>query len=123
MQAADLYVSPYRAEGFNLPVLEAAACGIPVICTRGGPTDDFISDEFALRIDSELEPGPDGGIMLSPDLAHLTELVTQAISDPEFRHRAAAAGPRWVSERYTWRHAADQVLSLLFPTLPQSGSG
>ena len=29
-QAADAYVSPYLAEGFNLPVLEAAACGLPV---------------------------------------------------------------------------------------------
>src|SRR5205807_2926158 len=51
-QVADVYVSPYRAEGFNLPVLEAAACGIPIICTHGGPTDDFVTDEFARRIES-----------------------------------------------------------------------
>ena len=35
-QAADVFVSPYRAEGFNIPALETAACGLPVICTRGG---------------------------------------------------------------------------------------
>ena len=29
-RAADVYAAPYRAEGFNLPVLEAAACGVPV---------------------------------------------------------------------------------------------
>jgi glycosyltransferase involved in cell wall biosynthesis len=34
-QAADLFVSPYRAEGFNIPTLEVAACGLPVTCTRG----------------------------------------------------------------------------------------
>ncbi len=38
---ADCYVSPYRAEGFNLPVLESIACGVPVIVTEGGATDDF----------------------------------------------------------------------------------
>ena len=52
-QAADVYVSAYLAEGFNLPVLEAAACGLPVICTAGGPTDDFTRSDFALRIESK----------------------------------------------------------------------
>src|SRR4029078_12894490 len=44
--AADCYVSPYMAEGFNFPVLESAACGLPVICTGGGSTDDFVPDGF-----------------------------------------------------------------------------
>lgn len=39
----DCYISPYRAEGFNLPVLEAMACGCHVITTSGGSTDDFVN--------------------------------------------------------------------------------
>ena len=39
---ADCYVSPYRAEGFNIPVMESMACGTPVIVTQGGSTDDFV---------------------------------------------------------------------------------
>ena len=31
--ASDMFVSPSGAEGWNLPVNEAAACGCPVICT------------------------------------------------------------------------------------------
>jgi len=31
--AADIFVTPSGAEGWNLPVSEAAACGLPVICT------------------------------------------------------------------------------------------
>ena len=45
---ADCYVSPYRAEGFNLPVLESIACGVPVIVTEGGATDDFCSEDVAV---------------------------------------------------------------------------
>ncbi len=45
-KAADVYVSPYKAEGFNMPVLESMACGLPVICSRGGSTDDFTRDDF-----------------------------------------------------------------------------
>ena len=40
---ADAYVTPYRAEGFNLPALEAQTCGTPVIATNGGATDDFLN--------------------------------------------------------------------------------
>jgi len=42
---ADAYVTPYRAEGFNLPALEAQTCGTPVVATLGGATDDFLSGE------------------------------------------------------------------------------
>jgi len=41
---SDCYISPYRAEGFNLPVLEAMACGCHIITTSGGSTDDFVND-------------------------------------------------------------------------------
>ena len=47
LQAADVYVSPYHAEGFNLPVLEAVACGIPVVVSAGGSTEDFTHPAFA----------------------------------------------------------------------------
>lgn len=40
---SDCYVAPYRAEGFNIPVLESMACGTPVIVTSGGSTDDFVN--------------------------------------------------------------------------------
>ena len=50
---ADCYVSPYRAEGFNLPVLEAMTCGTPVIVTQGGATDDFVDPRNSRTIESE----------------------------------------------------------------------
>ena len=40
--ACDCYISPYRAEGFNLPVLEAMGCGSSILVTDGGATDDFV---------------------------------------------------------------------------------
>ena len=50
---ADCYVSPYRAEGFNLPVLEAMTCGTPVIVTSGGATDDFIQTGSSRTIEAK----------------------------------------------------------------------
>tara|TARA_B100000965_G_C19017406_1_gene509470 strand:+ start:55 stop:294 length:240 start_codon:yes stop_codon:yes gene_type:complete len=48
----DCYVSPYRAEGFNLTPLEAAASGIPIIVTKGGSTDDYFNSQLGLQIES-----------------------------------------------------------------------
>lgn len=115
-QAADAYVAPYFGEGFNLPVLEAMSCGLPVICTSGGSTDDFTRDDFALRIRShEEEADVRGakGIRLVPDQNHLTELMLQMIRDEGFRRHAHIKGPEFVQEGFTWRHAVDRLLDKL----------
>jgi glycosyltransferase involved in cell wall biosynthesis len=115
-QAADAYVSPYLAEGFNLPVLEAAACGVPVLCTRGGPTDDFTDPAFALSIDSRLTPVEMNGEtrhVLIPDVDHLIALMEEVIRRPELAARARAEGPRHVRAQYTWERVTDELLRVL----------
>jgi glycosyltransferase involved in cell wall biosynthesis len=117
-QVADVYVTPYRAEGFNLPVLEAAACGVPVICTEGGPTDDFVIDAFARKIASRKISKPwDGleGSALDPDLDHLIALMEAAITDHAWREYAAEAGPKHVIESFTWDSVVDTLVQKLFP--------
>ncbi len=115
-QAADVYVSPYRAEGFNLPVLEAAASGLPIICTRGGPTDDFVTDEFARRIESRTTVVPIEGqyaSQLDPDVDHLIALMTNVIDETAWPRQAADAGPRHVAANYTWNDAVDTLIRKL----------
>jgi glycosyltransferase involved in cell wall biosynthesis len=118
--AADCYISPYIAEGFAMPVLEAAACGLPVICTAGGPTDDFVADEFALRIESTRQElvafdtgGAPVGVGVIPDLDHLVHLMLCAIDDAEFREAARKAAPQFVSA-FTWSRVTDRLLEFLF---------
>ena len=115
-QAADVYVSPYLAEGFNLPVLEAVACGLPVICTEGGPTDDFTRSDFALRIESKFMAVVIEGetlFMLAPEWEHLTELMQRAIEQPEIRARARVAGPGFVADNFTWGRSVDRLLEVM----------
>jgi glycosyltransferase involved in cell wall biosynthesis len=104
-RAADVYVSPYRAEGFNMPVLEAAASGLPVICTRGGATEDFVTDDFTRKIDSTrvaVSVEDREATRLEPSLEHLTALMNSAIEDPAWRSRAAQAGPVHARSHYAW---------------------
>jgi len=110
-QAADVYVCPYYAEGFNMPALEAAACGLPVICTKGGSTDDFVTDAFALRVASTVTADQaTGGRVLMPNIEHYVEQLRRVVKDGAFRARARVAGPAHAHGGWMWSHAADKVL-------------
>jgi glycosyltransferase involved in cell wall biosynthesis len=111
-QLSDAYVSPYRAEGFNLPVLEALACGLPVLVSAGGATDDFCPDHLCLRIAATLTSGP-AGTYLEPDVASLAASMDRVMTDHDFRARAAAGGPRWAASRYAWSTVARTLADLL----------
>jgi glycosyltransferase involved in cell wall biosynthesis len=113
-QCADVLVSPYSLEGFNMPVLEAIACGLPVICTQGGPTDDFAREPFAWRITSQWISVKGGASeRLMPDLDHLIHLMDSTVKDREFRARAAATGPAFVEANYSWGRVTQRLIEVL----------
>jgi glycosyltransferase involved in cell wall biosynthesis len=107
--ASDCYVSPYRAEGFNLPPLEAAACGVPIMVTRGGPTDEYARPEFAIQIESRLHKTNTGNY-LEPRLDSIEDAM-ESILKRQFsinfdRTRAV------IDERFTWRQAVKQLVGV-----------
>lgn len=109
--AADVYVSPYWAEGFNMPVLEAIACGVPVVCTSGGSTDDFIAPTVARTIRSS-ERLTDLGTLLVPDTSDLTQQLRHVLANPAFRKSVRTAGPRHVAAGHTWDQKAAQLVEI-----------
>lgn len=110
-QAADAYVCPYYAEGFNMPALEAAACGTPVVCTSGGSTDDFMTGAFSLKVASKIERNAqNGGMVLRPDLGSYVSQLRRVMSDAGFRAQAREAGPKHMQRGWTWKHCAEQLL-------------
>ncbi|MDW8201308.1 MAG: glycosyltransferase family 4 protein [Cyanobacteriota bacterium SKYGB_h_bin112] len=114
-QAADAYVSPYFAEGFNLPVLEAIACGLPTICTAGGATDDFTNDEVALRIASHIQPvqvEDSWGGVLVPDFEHLLTHLETLITQPAVAAGLSQRGSHFVHQHFTWHHTIVQLLTV-----------
>jgi glycosyltransferase involved in cell wall biosynthesis len=115
---ADAYVSPYRAEGFNMPVLEAMACGTPVIVTGGGATDDFCPEALSVKLPSR--PGTKAdepamfGSFLVPDLDALVQAMTDVVEGrmPRDTPERTAARERLV-QRYSWQAVTRGLIGLV----------
>lgn len=113
--ACDCLVLPYRGEGFGLPALEAMACGLPVVVTAGGATDDFVRDEFAWRVPAQrVVFGPEisgmklaqPGWLLEPDLAALGRSMREAFTNPDETRRRGQLAARHARQACSWQSAA-----------------
>jgi glycosyltransferase involved in cell wall biosynthesis len=107
--SADCYVSPYRAEGFNLPPLEAAAAGTPIIVTKGGATDDYIHESFALQVDSQIR-SINNGNYLEPHLESLIEQIEKLINAKASAINQAEA-IRYLQNGWGWENAISKLIT------------
>jgi glycosyltransferase involved in cell wall biosynthesis len=89
--AADVVVQPSFEEGFGLPVIEAMASGIPVICSNRASLPEVGGD--AAEYFDAAEP---------ESLAHQLRRV---VSDTELRARMRADGVQR-ARRFTWKDCA-----------------
>jgi glycosyltransferase involved in cell wall biosynthesis len=107
--AADCYVSPYRAEGFGLTPLEAAACGTPIIVSKGGATDDYFHPCMGAQVDSQLTTR-DGRTELDPDLDSLIEKMESLLMAAE-NEKTRKFRSKHVHENFSWSKVTEMLWS------------
>ena len=93
MQRATVVVQPSRKEGWGLTVLEANACGTPVVATDVPGLRDSVRHGTS-------------GLLAAPNPGSLATCLLSVLSDDELRARLAGGARAW-SERFRWDHVAD----------------
>jgi len=98
---ADLFVDAQWHAGWNNPVIEAMACGTPVVCTDIGGVRDFAHHERTALLVPIRDP------------AAIASAITRMIDDNALRERLVANALVEV-KRFDWDRAADEFLEKLY---------
>ncbi len=94
---ASVFAFPSLDEGFGLPVLEAMACGTPVVASTGNALEEVVGD---------------GGVLVNPlNEADIARGLKEVLGDPAKADELRGRSLRRASE-FSWDRSADQIVKV-----------
>jgi colanic acid/amylovoran biosynthesis glycosyltransferase len=100
LQTADVMLHASLSEGLPTVLLEAMACGLPVVTTDCGGVTEAVTD------------GAEGFVVPARDADALAQALAALWRDPALRARMGAAGRATVQERFTLERQLGEFLAL-----------
>ncbi|HSO44715.1 MAG TPA: HAD family hydrolase, partial [Rhodoferax sp.] len=103
-----VFVNPALTEPFGLTLIEAAACGLPIVATEdGGPTDIIRNCQ--------------NGRLINPlDQAAMADTLLQVLADKKAWRRLAKNGIEGVRRFYSWPAHVESYLSVIRPLVEKT---
>jgi len=95
MQRCSVFLFPSTIDTFGLVVLEAMACGKPVVASNRGGVPEIVGD---------------AGFLIEPVVAEWQKVVTRLLSDSELRRKLGQKALQR-SEAYSWENTTTRLLA------------
>ncbi len=108
LQRCDLLARPSLLEGMPLTVLEAMACGLPVVATPISGTAELVRD------------GETGLLVRPADPASLARAILRLMDDEPLREACGKKARRLVARGHSWDAVAAKTLAVYSELLPQA---
>jgi FkbM family methyltransferase len=118
LQQGDVFVSCSRSEGWNLPLIEAMACGTPSIYSNWGGQLEFAYNKGLPVNISYLRKANIGdkdvpGQYCEPDFNHLKEVMLQSVDQHETNKIKAVEDSVKIHEEFNWKRIAEHASTIL----------
>lgn len=97
---ADLFVTSTTWEGMPNTVLEAMACGLPIVGTRASGLDELVRD------------GVNGYLVDTKDVAGMAERLAELIDNPYERRRMGKESRKIAEQEFAWEHITEQYVDI-----------
>ncbi|CAN2041792.1 protein O-GlcNAc transferase [Candidatus Magnetomoraceae bacterium gMMP-15] len=117
--SCDAFVFPTRAEAWGLPIIEAMACGLPVIVTNYSGQTEYVNENNAYLLDFTLEDikrpcilskHETYGQWARPDINHLKYLMRYVYEHQNEAMEKGSYASQDVLINWTWKKAAEIAL-------------
>jgi len=96
-ERANVFVYPSVYEGFGLPMLEAMACGAPVVATHAASSPEVVGD---------------AGLLVEPkEVSAMAGAIEAVLSSPDLAARLGEAGRRRAAQ-FTWERTARETIQV-----------
>ncbi|MEK6884080.1 MAG: glycosyltransferase [Nanoarchaeota archaeon] len=112
----NIFVSPTMGDAFNLPCLEAQACGLPIIATNFGGQCDFVNENNGWLINCDLidvtwDITHEGNKWAKPNMIHLQQTMRYVFEHSEEVKRKGEQALK-DSKEWTWEQSTQKLLNI-----------